>query len=658
MNNADDSILKRRLLLGFCAAAAVLVSAGAAYHAHHRETLRADAERLLLATAQIKLSQLNAWREERLTDALLLTDSPIIASYAADLAAGRGGAKAAEMLERRLSSYIKHKRYHYAALADRDGAILAYTGARPEVDCPQLRELTGEALASGGPVMGEFQLSHEKDLPHLDIVQAVSRGPAGRELFLLLRVHPGDFMYPLLKEWSAEGNTGEILLVERRDGDILFLNDLRHLPDAAMRLTRPISDEELPAALALKGFEGIVRGRDYRGVEVLAAVAPVRGTQWALVAKLDWAEVMEDSGMVGLLLALLIAALLAAGGAGTYALIKKQEEKHGREKALMSGQRQLALDAAGMGWWRYDPASRMSYYDERYKLIFEVTGSSMPNDEILKRIHPDDLPGVWAKVEAALDPAKREPYSAEYRVVVPDKGTKWVEARGLAIFEEKNGEKRAAEFVGTVLDITERKTVQLEIEKLNRSLVEKNREMEKFLYIASHDLRGPLVNIQGFGQNLLERLTLVREKALAGDACDPELKALLAEKIPRDLGFIAESAAKMDRLITALLRVSRLGRAVPRPEKLDVNALLDRTLSHISFRAETEGAGIKRGELPPCFADRESVEQIFANLLENAIKHRHPDRKPLIEVTGRLEGGRAVYEVRDNGAGISPAEKR
>ena len=130
------------------------------------------------------------------------------------------------------------------------------------------------------------------------------------------------------------------------------------------------------------------------------------------------------------------------------------------ERQGISQQRQLALDAARMGWWHYDPITRISYWDDRYKEIFGVTGYSGPNDEILTRLHPDDLPAVWAKVEAALDPDDPQPYSAEYRINLPDGSVKWIEAHGLASFETVNGVRRATSLVGTVSDITERKKME------------------------------------------------------------------------------------------------------------------------------------------------------------------------------------------------------
>jgi PAS domain S-box-containing protein len=136
------------------------------------------------------------------------------------------------------------------------------------------------------------------------------------------------------------------------------------------------------------------------------------------------------------------------------------------QRTIADQQRQLALDAAGMGWWHYDPVTKISSWDDRYKEIFGVTEDSRPNEEILKRLHPEDLPGVWAKVEAALNPDDPKPYMAEYRIRMPDGVTKWIEAHGVATFEESDQGRKAVNFVGTVVDITERKRTNSRLELL------------------------------------------------------------------------------------------------------------------------------------------------------------------------------------------------
>jgi len=133
------------------AAAAVLLAAVSwAYYAHHRASLRADAVRLLLSTEQIKLDQLASWSKERLSDAQLLAESPVFSSYASRLVSGRDDREAAALLRERLLSFIKYKRYPFAAVVDRGGKVLAYAGEKPEAKCAQLKSLVPAALAAEG----------------------------------------------------------------------------------------------------------------------------------------------------------------------------------------------------------------------------------------------------------------------------------------------------------------------------------------------------------------------------------------------------------------------------------------------------------------------------------------------------------------------------
>lgn len=124
------------------------------------------------------------------------------------------------------------------------------------------------------------------------------------------------------------------------------------------------------------------------------------------------------------------------------------------ELRRLSQQRQLALDAARMGWWRYDPDTRIASWDDRYREIFQVRGARSPNEEILARIHPEDLPGVWSSVEAALDPKDPQPYETRFRIRLPDGSLRWIEAHGVATFAGEGPDRRATDFVGTVQDVS------------------------------------------------------------------------------------------------------------------------------------------------------------------------------------------------------------
>jgi PAS domain S-box-containing protein len=118
---------------------------------------------------------------------------------------------------------------------------------------------------------------------------------------------------------------------------------------------------------------------------------------------------------------------------------------------------QLALSAAQLGWWQYDPRHRVVSGDARFEEILDVTNDEMPIEEIMKRVHPDDVERVWAALAAALDPVDPRRSATEFRLRRGDGEVRWVETLGLAYFDGDGRERRAVSFVSTVEDITERK---------------------------------------------------------------------------------------------------------------------------------------------------------------------------------------------------------
>jgi PAS domain S-box-containing protein len=134
-----------------------------------------------------------------------------------------------------------------------------------------------------------------------------------------------------------------------------------------------------------------------------------------------------------------------------FAIEREQEEAN-------KGRLQLALDAAQLGWWQYDPLNRVAWWwDRRVKEIFDVAEDKTEIEEFTKRVHSGDVERVWAAMEAALDPTDPKPYGIEYRVQRRDGEVRYVEAHGLTYFEGASHERRAVSMVGTAQDITERK---------------------------------------------------------------------------------------------------------------------------------------------------------------------------------------------------------
>jgi len=198
-------------------------------------------------------------------------------------------------------------------------------------------------------------------------------------------------------------------------------------------------------------------------------------------------------------------------------------------------------------------------------------------------------------------------------------------------------------------------------------LTEANEEIQRFAYIVSHDLRSPLVNIMGFTTELealrndiFEEIAKLREQAgVAAAHADPrEPTGAPADPLGADfdeaIAFIKASITKMDRLINAVLKLSREGRRDFKPDDIDMNALLASIGQTVAHRASEQGATITVANLPPVVSDALALEQVFSNLVDNALKYGRQGEPGRIEIRGRATPTQVTYEVRDNGRGIDP----
>jgi signal transduction histidine kinase len=208
------------------------------------------------------------------------------------------------------------------------------------------------------------------------------------------------------------------------------------------------------------------------------------------------------------------------------------------------------------------------------------------------------------------------------------------------------------------------------VDERTADLREANDEIQRFAYIVSHDLRSPLVNIMGFTSELEELrgdifrriATLARAESLAPaaptnatDTAEPVLEGAdkqLSQDFTEALGFIKSSIAKMDRLISAILNLTREGRRQFEPVRIDTRELIEGIVSTVAHQAAEAEAQIRIEPLPEITSDRLALEQIFSNLIDNALKYLKPGVPGDISVRGRTKLGFAIFEIADNGRGI------
>ncbi len=300
----------------------------------------------------------------------------------------------------------------------------------------------------------------------------------------------------------------------------------------------------------------------------------------------------------------------------------------------------LAMLGASDGLWDRNLQTGEIYYSPRWKSMLGYTDEELANhlDTWKRLLHPDDRGTALALVRDFLE-GRSDKYEAEFRLCHKDGHYLDILSRG-SLVRGVNGE--ALRFVGTHVDITERKQTEERIRTLNAQLKDQvskldaaNKELEAFSYSVSHDLRAPLRHMSGFLKLLQKRL---------GDYPDVEARDYMAA--------IFEASKKMDLLIDDLLAFSRIVRVEMRKKKVSFNTLVKAAIGDI--RSETKGRDIiwDIEELPDVYGDRSLLSLVFANLISNAVKYTSARPRAEISVGYREDKEEIIFFVKDNGAGF------
>jgi PAS domain S-box-containing protein len=315
-----------------------------------------------------------------------------------------------------------------------------------------------------------------------------------------------------------------------------------------------------------------------------------------------------------------------------------QRRQHDERLTALLEERQVALDAAEMAWWHFDPRTGVSRVDERYRAIFGVQAHELSSEELFALVHPEDRERAACAVAQALNPDHPQRYHLEIRIIRPDGTLRWIEASGLASFDGEPPNRSASSFVGTVADVTERVQTRLALEESNRKLLLANAQKTQFLTTLSHELRNPLAPMR----SALELLRLAGDKAATRE---------------RARSVMERQLQHLSRLVDDLLDLARIdrGQISLRKELLDLRQVVAAGAAAMQPIADEQGITLELS-LPPTPAsmlvDATRLTQCLINVIGNAIKFT--PRGGRIHVSVRLEATRIVCEVEDNGIGIPP----
>ncbi|MDD5564141.1 MAG: PAS domain S-box protein [Thermoanaerobaculaceae bacterium] len=396
-----------RAALGTLVAAVMMAGARLAFE---RQAAAVRAEKLedLASVARMKVDAIGAWRSERLEDARFLSRSPFFAAAVRDLLRRPDDRGLLDAVNERLE-LSRDREYAAVLLLAADGRTLAGVPAGAPPPDTEERAAIGQALAAAAPQFCDVHRAAAGGEIRMDVVAAVAAvadGGGRPAAALLLRIDPHGALDPMIRSWPVYRRTAESLLVRREGDAVVFLNDLRFRPGAALRLRVPVSQARLPAARAVLGTVGAYEGRDYRGVEVLAQLQPVPDSPWFLVVKVDRDEILAGVRALAYRVAaftvlLLLLAGLAAGflykHRGKRAFERLHRAERERREALEAfrttlysiGDAVITTDAAGRvnllnpvaealtGWREADAAGKP--LPEVFRIVNEGTRATVEN---------------------------------------------------------------------------------------------------------------------------------------------------------------------------------------------------------------------------------------------------------------------------------------
>lgn len=270
----------------------IVILSGVLFYRSQKRKIVGEKQNELAAISTLKINEIENWRHEHIRDGEILQSiiprNQIILNF---LESKNSGDLGMELLER-MKIFIRNYDYHSVLLIDTAGSIrLVYPPSDVNLtfNASQLHELENTEISLS-------DLHYSDDMPgkvHLDLqipLFASKDNKLERFGTILLRIDPGNKLYPLIQSWPTPSKSSETLLVRREGDSVLFLNELRHQRETALRLKMPMNDK-LPASSAVSGYEGIFEGIDYRGIPVISFLKKIPDSPWFMVTKVDKKEI-------------------------------------------------------------------------------------------------------------------------------------------------------------------------------------------------------------------------------------------------------------------------------------------------------------------------------------------------------------------------------
>ena len=628
------------LVLIFSLLSGGILTVGYFYHKYQEAFFQREKEAELNTIADLKIKQILTWRLERMHDARLIFDDPLLAAEIHGWLNDEGSPRQRDNILHHLSG-LKQEFYEAIALFDTQGAArLSVPGLNPEL-LPFMKAASGEAISTGEIVFTDLYFIPKINKIYSSLAIPIRFQEQGKGEIVgavVYQIDPHHFLYPILESWPTPSKTGELVMVRRSaKGDkIEFLNELRHLKGTALVLTKSLSESQMPCVKAVLGQEGIVGGTDYRGVPILAANRIIPDSPWFLTAKIDISEVNTPLRERSLLIAILIVALVATAGLGIAFIWRNRDAQFYQQQYLSESERRGLL--------------------QRYEYLAKYA-----NDIILVMDQDWKIVEANDRAAAAYGYERDELFSLHLRNLFLDRG--WIQAennisekkgkdgvRFEAINHRKDGTTFPVEISSSVMEIGGSRFYQLII----RDATER-KGREQALEESQKQLRFLSSKLLIVGENERRRVSLELHDDLGQALILLKFKiSSLAQRFGQRKPALRDDCDSLSRYVDGIIeKVRRISQDLSPAgvEELGLSYALKNLVDEFCEHFDPGWCAINVDDIDKLFSIERQINiyRIFQETMTNIVRHSQADQ---ITIDIKRHNDFVNFRVQDNGKGF------
>jgi PAS domain S-box-containing protein len=308
---------------------------GFVYFYYQKQNLLKEKQQELSAITYLKIHQISQWRSERIGDGNYLGGNIILVKKISEYFVKSSDTQLKNDLLQSLKVLTENYDYKSVLLLDKNGKVKLSYPAEDTIEGDPLKDLLTSALEQHTVFMTDFHKTEAVKTIHLDLIVPLMYQEKGNTFvvgLMALRINPDQVLYPLLQSWPTNSKSAESLLLRREGDEIVYLNELKYIKSPQLEVKKPLSLENLPAAMAVRGVTSVIDGIDYRDVHVVASMNKIPGTQWYLVCKMDREEILSGLAKPMAMIGTIILLVIISAGSFLGILLRNQRVAYYRAK--------------------------------------------------------------------------------------------------------------------------------------------------------------------------------------------------------------------------------------------------------------------------------------------------------------------------------------